>query len=198
MRPTVTVSRRTSVRSETRPKGARYSADVGGANAVHETALGNGYRVGRTFWRGLIAGTHSFEELSELNAVQRSDLVELGVPAAILTTLSLSLHMPREHLYATLGLSRATVDRKIKAKANLTVEQSESVVGIARLVGQVARIVRESGNTRGFNAAQWVAEFLERPNPALGGRRPASLMKTSDGRSAVSAVIAQMQTGAYS
>lgn len=176
----------------------RYAmAPTSPAAAAKETAASGAYRAGQTFWRGLIAGTRTFEELSALSAVQRSDLVERGVPAAVLTLLSSSLGVPRERLYATLGLSRATVDRKIKAKSDLSTEQSESVVGIARLVGQVSQIVRESGQPRGFDAALWVAEFLECPNPSLGGRRPASLMKTSDGRSAVSAVVAQMQTGAY-
>lgn len=153
--------------------------------------------AGRTFWRGVIAGRRSFEELSALNPVQRSDLIESGVPAALLTLLSARLDIPREQLYATLGVKRATVDRKIKAKAILSTEQSEGAVGIARLIGQVAQMVRESGNADDFDAARWVAEFLEHPNPALGGRRPAELMRTSDGRSAVAILVAQMQSGAY-
>ncbi len=194
----MTPSKRFAVNASREPKSTRYAIKTVGAPAtVRETAHVTTYQTGRTFWRGLIAGTRTFEELSALNAVERSELVERGVPATVLTLLSSALGIPRDRLYTTLGLSRATVDRKIKAKADLSIEQSESVVGIARLVGEVAQIVRESGDARGFDAARWVADFLERPNPALGGRRPASLMRTSDGRSAVSAVVAQMQTGAY-
>lgn len=79
----------------------------------------------------------------------------------------------------------------------LNQDESERVLGIARLVGQVDNMVRESGNPEGFNAATWVAKWLDRPQPALGGMRPAELMDTADGRGIVSDLIARMQSGAY-
>ena len=69
--------------------------------------------------------------------------------------------------------------------------------GIARLIGQVQTMVSESGNPEGFNAAEWVARWIDRPLPALGGQRPAELMETPDGQALVSNIVARMQTGAY-
>jgi len=57
-------------------------------------------------------------------------------------------------------------------------------------------ILQESGNPDGFDACRWVDAFLDASSPALGGRRPRELMRTSDGRVVVSALVAQMQSGA--
>jgi uncharacterized protein (DUF2384 family) len=49
----------------------------------------------------------------------------------------------------------------------------------------------------GFSAARWVAEWLQRPHPALGGRRPGELMDTADGRELLTDLLARQQSGAY-
>ena len=58
-------------------------------------------------------------------------------------------------------------------------------------------MVHESGDPRGFKAAEWVAAWLDRPHPALGGRRPAELMDTTDGRAIVFDLVARAQSSAY-
>jgi len=75
--------------------------------------------------------------------------------------------------------------------------QSERVIGLAKLVGQVETMVRESGDPTGFDAARWVSAWLNQPNPALGGRRPIELMGTVTGQEVVSGLLARMQSGAY-
>ena len=57
-------------------------------------------------------------------------------------------------------------------------------------------ILQEFGNPDGFDAGRWVDAFLDASSPALGGRRHRELMRTSDGRVVVSALVAQMQSGA--
>ncbi len=103
----------------------------------------------------------------------------------------------KDKLYATIGLARATVNRKLREQQVLNQDESERVLGIARLVGQVDQMVRESGNPVGFDAAKWVAAWLDRPQAGVGGKRPAELMDTADGRGIVSDLIARMQSGAY-
>ena len=79
----------------------------------------------------------------------------------------------------------------------MTSSDSDLSAQTARLVGQVQQIVEESGNPEGFDASLWVAQFIDAPHPALGGRRPADLMRTDEGFRMVSTLIAQMQSGAY-
>ena len=58
-------------------------------------------------------------------------------------------------------------------------------------------MVEESGDPRGFNAAPWVARWLEEPLAALGGRKPRELMDTAEGQAVVSNMLARAQSGAY-
>ena len=79
----------------------------------------------------------------------------------------------------------------------MTYSNNDLSTHTAQLVAQVQKIVQESGNPEGFDAGRWVAQFLDAPSPALGGRRPRDFMSTSEGRTVVSTLIAQMQSGAY-
>jgi len=67
----------------------------------------------------------------------------------------------------------------------------------ADLVRQVEQMVAESGNPEGFDAGQWLAAWMERSVPALGGKRPAEYMATAEGRALISQLLAMMQSGAY-
>lgn len=96
-----------------------------------------------------------------------------------------------------LGLPRATVDRKARDNKPLSIEHGERVLGFAKLVGQVQVMVEESGDATRFDAATWLAEWLERPQPALAGRCAADYLDTSEGQQLVSNLLARMQSGAY-
>jgi putative toxin-antitoxin system antitoxin component (TIGR02293 family) len=115
-----------------------------------------------------------------LSVMERADIVEHGVPARFLERLAVELAVSKEKLYHIIGVSRATADRKLKADQVLSAADSEHVIGMARLVGQVQQIVQESGDPAGFDAGRWVTAFLDAPSPALGGRRPRDLMRTSE------------------
>ncbi|WP_224788623.1 MbcA/ParS/Xre antitoxin family protein [Pandoraea terrae] len=58
-------------------------------------------------------------------------------------------------------------------------------------------MIEHSGNPDKFNAAQWVDQWIETPNPALGGIRPSALMDTVAGQALVSSVLSKMLSGAY-
>ena len=75
--------------------------------------------------------------------------------------------------------------------------ESDRAAHIARLVGIVQRMVEESGDPTGFDAAHWTAAFLARPNHALGGHLPSECMRTERGRAIVERLLLSMQSGAY-
>lgn len=147
--------------------------------------------------RRVMAGEASYWMLYGFSRVDRIGMVKEGLPARLLTTLAGDMHVPRERLYAWLGIARTTANRKVKDDEVLSQEDSERALGIARLVGQVQQVVAESGEPAGFDAARWTADWLEAPNAALGNRTPGEFMDTADGRSLVSGLVAQMQSGAY-
>lgn len=139
----------------------------------------------------------SFVKVYETDAMERVRIVKQGVPAGAVDAIARRMAIPKEKLVGTLGLARATIDRKVRENKPLSSDESSRVLGMARLVGQVQAMVEESGRAQGFNAAEWVARWLERPLPALDGQRPADLMDTPEGQGLVSQLVSRMQSGAY-
>jgi putative toxin-antitoxin system antitoxin component (TIGR02293 family) len=136
-------------------------------------------------------------EIAASDATVRMDLVRHGVPAQAVAALAEALDMSRDELTRALGLPRSTVERKLRDGGHLGQAESERVLGVVRLIGQVRRIVQESGDPTGFDAPLWVAHWLQAPVPALGGRPPMQFMDTAEGRAVVSQLVEQMQSGAY-
>jgi putative toxin-antitoxin system antitoxin component (TIGR02293 family) len=135
-----------------------------------------------------------FWKLDPLEAVR---LVKRGVPAALLARVSRDMDRPIRYVVRTIGLAQSTASRKLDSNATLNVDESERVLGIAKLIGQAQTIVEESGEPKEFDAGKWVAKWIEAAQPALGGKRPDELMDTADGRRLVSELLARMQSGAY-
>lgn len=129
--------------------------------------------------------------------IERIEWIKHGLDAGQVIKLAARLDTSQEQLMKQLGLPRATVVRKSKAHQKLSTEQSERVVGLSKLIGQVQTMVEQSGNPEGFDAAHWVAQWLDRPNAALGGRKPAELMDTVAGQELVGSILAKLQSGAY-
>lgn len=149
--------------------------------------------VGAAVWRRV----ESAAQLYRASQMQRVKIVKKGVPARYTGVLAAGMRISKDKFYSTVGLSRATVDRKVRVNKRLNLDESERVMGIARLVGQAQSLVQESGGPPDFDPARWLADWLDRPLPALGGQRPAELMDTAEGRALVSDLLAQQQSGAY-
>ncbi len=111
--------------------------------------------------------------------------------------LARRMSITKERLFATLGLPRATVDRKVRENKALSPDESSRVLGVVRLVGHAQTLVDESGEPQDFNAAQWVANWLAQPMPALAGHCPAELMDTAEGQAIVANLLERAQSGAY-
>ena len=138
-----------------------------------------------------------FKTAYTLAPLQTVDAIKAGMPARALVSVAQRMGITKERLFTTLGLPRATVDRKVRESKILTPVESSRVLGLARLVGQVQTLVEQSGDSEGFDAAQWVANWLEEPMPALQGRRPAEFMDTAEGQAIVANLLQRAQSGAY-
>ena len=138
----------------------------------------------------------NFAVVYALAPVERIALVKRGVPAIEVSNVAKTIGQPKEKLMRVLGLPRATVDRRARAKRPLSVEQGERLLGFARLVGQVKVMVEQSGDPAGFDAGKWLGSWLERPLPALAGKCPADYLDTNEGQQLVSGLLMRMQSGA--
>jgi uncharacterized protein (DUF2384 family) len=159
------------------------------------TAIGN--RAAEV-WDAVLAG--DLRALERCTPLDRVMLLRSGVPTALIPLVVEAMGITREQLYETVGLARSTGDRKLKKGQSLEIGQAEALLEMARLIGQVERMLEESGDPDrpdDFSAARWFAGWLYDPLPALGGRTPAELMDTAEGRSVISRLLLQMQSGAY-
>lgn len=141
--------------------------------------------------------TEDFVTLFRKDPLEHVGLVKHGVPAQLIELVAAGMGMSKDKLLTTLGLPRATIQRKSKNNQFLTAEESSRVLGISRLIGQTQAMIEASGNPEGFDAAAWVGQWLDQPLPALGGQRPAELMDTAEGQAIVSNMLARAQSGAY-
>lgn len=98
--------------------------------------------------------------------------VRAGVPAKQVETLAKAMNFSRESLYDALHIPASTIGRKLQKDQLLSSEQSERLLGIERLIGQVQTMVNESGDPENFDAGLWLGEWVNRPLPALGGTKP--------------------------
>ncbi|UJJ60604.1 antitoxin Xre-like helix-turn-helix domain-containing protein [Rhodanobacter denitrificans] len=149
-----------------------------------------------TFRKSPASGLH-YRAIFESSLDERVCIAKAGLMPLTVKTLSSDMKMDQNKVALILGVPRATLNRKLKARQRLDVPVSERVLGLVRLVGQVKKMVEESGNPEGFDAPTWVGEWLERPLPALGGRKPGEFMDTASGQELVSNLLAQTQAGVY-
>lgn len=138
-----------------------------------------------------------YAQVYRLPPHQRIALIKGGVPAHHVDKLAQRMSIPKELLINTLRLSRATVNRKARAREALAQDESERVLGVEYLIGQVENMVAESGDPAGFDAAAWLSAWLHSPLPALDCKTPASYMDTIEGQKMVSGLLATAQSGAY-
>ena len=89
------------------------------------------------------------------------------------------------------------MNKKAARDELLSTEDSERVVGLAKLVGQLEAMVEESGSDENFDAPEWLSRWLREPLPALGGGRPIDLLDTMEGQALVAQALSQIQSGAY-
>lgn len=146
---------------------------------------------------GLTRMDLSFATIYRVEPIDRIQLIRNGVPARYINVISDSMGITKETLFKFLNLPKSTIDKKSVANQMLPIEQGERLIGMAKLVGQVETIVSESGNPDGFDAAKWVASWLEKPSPALGGEKPSAYLDTVSGQEMISDLLAKIQTGAY-
>ncbi|WP_271066606.1 antitoxin Xre/MbcA/ParS toxin-binding domain-containing protein [Caulobacter sp. NIBR1757] len=139
----------------------------------------------------------SYIDIYRAEPVVRIGMIKAGVPAAQAKRIFHDLAISQGAGLSALKLSAATVNRKASQDATLSADESERVIGVAKLVGQLQAMVEESGDPQGFDAPAWLSRWLREPLPALGGQAPMTLLDTMEGQSLVSRTLSQIQSGAY-
>lgn len=144
-----------------------------------------------------IDSTARFGHIFRAAPQEKISVIKQGLSAEHVGALAEVMAISKETLINTLRLSRATVNRKARGAQALSQDETERVLGVESLIGQVETMVIESGDPTGFDAAKWTSAWLNSPLPALDNQTPASYMDTIEGQKMVSNLLATAQTGAY-
>lgn len=131
------------------------------------------------------------------DAIERIDLIKAGILASDAKIFISCVSGNQGEALRALDIAPATLNRKIKGQERLPAAESERVLGVAKLLGQVEAMVEEAGDPDGFDAAAWLQHWLGQPVPALGNRRPRDLLDTIEGQTLVSATLSRIGSGAY-
>ena len=144
-----------------------------------------------------LASTVVIEKVVGAAPDDRIQVIRRGFPAGVVTHLADELGWNREHAIDALKLKRSTVLRKIKEHQLLDSPDSERLLSVLDMIAQVQQIVARSGDATGFDAARWLATWLDAPCPALGGQKPTDYLDTHEGIQVVRNLLSQMESGAY-
>ena len=130
----------------------------------------------------------------EIVAIERA-----GVPGSFIKDLSKRMNIPSSRIFRILGVPKATAEKKAATGAMVGGRGGQAAIGMVKLLGIVQSIVANStaSEARDFDAAKWLGMWIERPQPALGGRKPADFLDTPTGVEVVARLLGSVESGAY-
>ena len=117
-----------------------------------------------------------------------AEIVRAGLPHSSLEAVMHLLNLPAEMLSISLALSRRTLSRR-KKQARLSAGESDRLIRLARVAASAVDV---------FGSPERASKWLQRPNRALGGVTPLSLMDTDPGARLVEQILGRIEHGVFS
>lgn len=115
-------------------------------------------------------------------------LIRRGLPPRSLESLARQMDMPTLVTAEMIGLVRRTVARRMQGRKPLDPEQSERLVRLARALAQATAILGSREKAR---------RWLQKPNRALGGESPITMLDTDVGAQAVLDELGRIDYGVF-
>jgi putative toxin-antitoxin system antitoxin component (TIGR02293 family) len=157
--------------------------------AVKPSAAAAGYK-----------GLDSFVQvIADATPYQLVEYERHGVNGKFLRDLSKRMELPQLHVFEMIGVPKATAEKKVAAGTVISGSSGQAAIGVAKLIAKAEEIVAGSTSpaAKNFDAAKWLGRWLEIPQAALGGRKPAALLDTPTGLDVVLKLLGAIESGAY-
>ena len=177
-----------------------------GSHAAHRAAEPSAFqpRTAAVAAEGLRYGPKTGFQ-SFIRRVSRATPMEIlltereGVHAQLVKDLSKHMAIPASRMFRILGIPKATADKKVAAGDRVAGQGGQAVIGMVKLLGMAEDMVASStsDDAKGFDAAKWLGQWIEAPQPSLGGRKPAELLDTPTGLEMVVRLLGAIESGAY-
>jgi putative toxin-antitoxin system antitoxin component (TIGR02293 family) len=138
-------------------------------------------------------------EVAQASPLQLVETERHGVEGRFLKDVSKRLDISAVRMFDILGVPKATAEKKASGGEVISGSVGQAAIGIAKLIAMAQELVAESTakEAQDFDAARWLGKWLERPQPSLGGRRPADLVDTPTGLEIVMRLLGALQSGSY-
>jgi putative toxin-antitoxin system antitoxin component (TIGR02293 family) len=179
----------------------KVAGKTGTVTKVVRVAAGKGQGSPKVFISYSPAhGVDSFvQRIAEATPMQLVDVERRGVKGRFIKDFSRRIGVSAVRLYEILGVPKATVEKRSTEGTEITGAGGQAAVAMARLLAKAQEIVANSRSpeAKDFDAAKWLGQWIERPQPALGGRKPAELIGTPTGVEMVSRLLGAIESGAY-
>ena len=142
---------------------------------------------------------HFVSSVYAADPIQLIETERQGVAGVFVKDLSKRMQIPAQRMFDMLGVPKATAEKKAAAGALLAGSGGRAALGMAKLLGMAREIVDNSTapGAQDFDTAKWLVQWLEKPQPALGGRKPAELIDTPTGLEVVARLLGAIESGAY-
>lgn len=175
---------------------------VSAVDVTRESAQKSAYKVADSalarYKAGMAIGTVA-TGLRDATPMQRVAAERHGVAARLVKDLATEMAIPAVRMFKIIGVPKATAERKAEKNEAIAGGGGQSALGVLNLLGIAHAIVAESTDERAseFDVAKWLGRWIENPQPALGGRKPADLLDTPTGIDVVARLLGSLQSGAY-
>lgn len=138
-------------------------------------------------------------QVSLATPMQMVEIERHGVEGRFLKDVSKRLEISALRVFDMLGVPKATAEKKSSAGEVISGSGGQAAIGIVKLIAIAQSMVANSTakEAKDFDAAKWLGKWLERPQPALGGRKPADLIDTPTGMEVVERLLGAIESGAY-
>lgn len=129
----------------------------------------------------------------------RIDAERSGVGGALVKALAKSMGMANVRMFEVIGIPKATAEKKAATNMPIAGAAGQSALGMVRLLGIAKEIVGNSdaAEARNFDTSKWLGRWIERPQPSLGGRKPADVLDTPTGVDTVVKLLGALESGVY-
>ena len=174
-------------------------APASGARSARARALIKSSRRSSSRRSGVKSIVDFATEMALAEPMDQVELERQGLPAAVVAGLAQLMAVPRVRIFEMMNLPRATMEKKISDDDVLTGVANRRALNLLRLLAHAREIVNDSASAEAgrFDVARWLGRWIETPQPALGGKKPADLLDTETGASMVERTLGAVRSGAY-
>lgn len=118
-----------------------------------------------------------------------------GVSITNAEALRRAMALSVDRYASLLGMKPAAYKRHRARRARIKGAPGYAIGDFENILCKIDGLVRTDVDN--FDSARWFSRWIEQPQPALGGLRPATLLDTPAGRQLVGRLLGAMGSGAY-